>query len=98
MGKKQHQKDKMYLTATEWSQFYGGKKHVGNNAGSEFRRLPFDHCALSLQPFEHPFCTPEGVVYDLMILITNEISAVSDQHLFHPHSDYNSKKVHKTPE
>ncbi|GFU03734.1 RING-type E3 ubiquitin-protein ligase PPIL2 [Nephila pilipes] len=69
MGKKQHQKDKMYLTATEWSQFYGGKKHVGNNAGSEFRRLPFDHCALSLQPFEHPFCTPEGVVYDLMHIV-----------------------------
>ncbi|PRD26332.1 UNVERIFIED_CONTAM: Ppil2 [Trichonephila clavipes] len=69
MGKKQHQKDKMYLTATEWSQFYGGKKHVGSNAGSEFRRLPFDHCALSLQPFEHPFCTPEGVVYDLMHIV-----------------------------
>lgn len=26
MGKKQHQKDKMYLTYTEWGQFYGGKK------------------------------------------------------------------------
>jgi peptidyl-prolyl cis-trans isomerase-like protein 2 len=26
MGKKQHQKDKMYLTYTEWSLFYGGKK------------------------------------------------------------------------
>lgn len=28
MGKKQHQKDKMYLTYTEWSQFYGGKKVI----------------------------------------------------------------------
>ncbi|XP_022693536.1 DNA polymerase V-like isoform X1 [Varroa jacobsoni] len=26
MGKKQHQKDKMYLTTTEWSTLYGGKK------------------------------------------------------------------------
>lgn len=26
MGKKQHQKDKMYLTYTEWGEFYGGKK------------------------------------------------------------------------
>ncbi|XP_015908647.1 RING-type E3 ubiquitin-protein ligase PPIL2 [Parasteatoda tepidariorum] len=69
MGKKQHQKDKMYLTATEWSQFYGGKKQTANTAGAEFRRLPFDHCALSLQPFEHPLCTPEGVVYDLMHII-----------------------------
>ncbi|GIY74473.1 RING-type E3 ubiquitin-protein ligase PPIL2 [Caerostris darwini] len=69
MGKKQHQKDKMYLTASEWSQLYGGKKIVGSTAGAEFRRLPFDHCSLSLQPFEHPFCTPEGVVYDLMHIV-----------------------------
>uniref|UniRef100_A0A8B9JXJ7 Peptidylprolyl isomerase like 2 n=1 Tax=Astyanax mexicanus TaxID=7994 RepID=A0A8B9JXJ7_ASTMX len=33
---------------------------------ANFRRLPFDHCSLSLQPFEYPMCTPEGVVFDLM--------------------------------
>ncbi|XP_076346199.1 RING-type E3 ubiquitin-protein ligase PPIL2 isoform X1 [Tachypleus tridentatus] len=70
MGKKQHQKDKMYLTCTEWSTFYGGKKS-GPDLGekAEFRRLPFDHCALSFQPFEHPLCTPEGIIYDLMNII-----------------------------
>uniref|UniRef100_A0A672RFB9 Uncharacterized protein n=1 Tax=Sinocyclocheilus grahami TaxID=75366 RepID=A0A672RFB9_SINGR len=26
MGKRQHQKDKMYITCTEYTQFYGGKK------------------------------------------------------------------------
>lgn len=26
MGKKQHQKDKMYLTYTEWGTLFGGKK------------------------------------------------------------------------
>ncbi|XP_054710157.1 RING-type E3 ubiquitin-protein ligase PPIL2-like [Uloborus diversus] len=69
MGKKQHQKDKMYLTATEWNQFYGGKKVVANSSGAEFRRLPFDHCSLSLQPFEHPLCTKEGIIYELMHIV-----------------------------
>lgn len=31
---------------------------------SEFRRLPFDHCALSFQPFENPLCNHDGVIYD----------------------------------
>uniref|UniRef100_A0A493TDM2 Uncharacterized protein n=1 Tax=Anas platyrhynchos platyrhynchos TaxID=8840 RepID=A0A493TDM2_ANAPP len=26
MGKRQHQKDKMYITCAEYTQFYGGKK------------------------------------------------------------------------
>lgn len=64
MGKRQHQKDKMYLTTTEWTDFYGGRKKR-QDPGSEFKRLPFDHCALSLQPFTHPLCTPQGVIYDL---------------------------------
>ncbi|XP_064483461.1 RING-type E3 ubiquitin-protein ligase PPIL2-like [Ornithodoros turicata] len=64
MGKRQHQKDKMYLTTTEWTDLYGGrKKRVDVN--SEFKRLPFDHCALSLQPFTHPLCTLDGAIYDL---------------------------------
>uniref|UniRef100_A0A8B9JW22 Peptidylprolyl isomerase like 2 n=1 Tax=Astyanax mexicanus TaxID=7994 RepID=A0A8B9JW22_ASTMX len=36
---------------------------------ANFRRLPFDHCSLSLQPFEYPMCTPEGVVFDLMSIV-----------------------------
>jgi len=70
MGKKQHQKDKLYLTTTEWSAFYGGKKsapEVGERAS--FRRLPFFCCSLSLQPFEHPYCTAAGVIFDLVNII-----------------------------
>jgi peptidyl-prolyl cis-trans isomerase-like protein 2 len=68
MGKKQHQKDKMYLTCTEWSTIYGGKKAAAAAKGgkSEFKRLPFNCCSLSLQPFEHPLCTREGIIFDLM--------------------------------
>ncbi|XP_026878977.2 RING-type E3 ubiquitin-protein ligase PPIL2 [Electrophorus electricus] len=67
MGKRQHQKDKMYITCTEYTHFYGGKKAEIPQAN--FRRLPFDHCSLSLQPFEYPMCTSEGVVFDLMSIV-----------------------------
>ena len=50
MGKKQHQSDKLYLTSTEWSTLYGGKKATKPDADkAEFRRLPFDSCSLILQ-------------------------------------------------
>lgn len=70
MGKKQHQKDKLYLTTTEWSSFYGGKKatvEVGEK--SKFRRMPFFCCSYSLQPFEHPYCTDKGVIFDLVNIV-----------------------------
>jgi len=70
MGKRQHQKDKMYLTATEWREVYGGKKAVNpNSAEAAFRRLPYDHCSLSLQPFENPVCDPDGHVFDLLAMV-----------------------------
>ena len=34
-----------------------------------FKRLPFTHCALSLQPFEHPVCTPTGTIFDIKHII-----------------------------
>uniref|UniRef100_A0A673URY9 RING-type E3 ubiquitin transferase n=1 Tax=Suricata suricatta TaxID=37032 RepID=A0A673URY9_SURSU len=67
MGKRQHQKDKMYITCAEYTHFYGGKKPDIPQAN--FRRLPFDHCSLSLQPFVYPVCTPEGVVFDLLNIV-----------------------------
>lgn len=67
MGKRQHQKDKMYITCTEYTHFYGGKRVVIPQAN--FRRLPFDHCSLSLQPFEYPVCTKEGHVFDLLSIM-----------------------------
>ncbi|XP_052800214.1 RING-type E3 ubiquitin-protein ligase PPIL2-like [Mya arenaria] len=68
MGKKQHQKDKLYLTTTEWKNQFGGYKgkQVKNQ---DFRRLPFSCCTLSMQPFENPLCTKDGVIYDLMSIV-----------------------------
>lgn len=35
------------------------------NVPGAFKRLPFNYCALSLQPFEHPVCTSQGTIFDL---------------------------------
>lgn len=67
MGKRQHQKDKLYLTCTEWTNLYGGKKDGPETA--TFRRLPFDHCCVSLQPFEHPYCDRDGNIFELQAIV-----------------------------
>ncbi|XP_011152553.1 peptidyl-prolyl cis-trans isomerase-like 2 [Harpegnathos saltator] len=71
MGKRQHQKDKMYLTYTEWSTLYGGRKSGTLETSEEktFRRLPYNHCCLSLQPFEHPYCDVHGNVFELEAIL-----------------------------
>lgn len=35
----------------------------------DFRRLPFDHCALSLQPYENPYCDEDGNIFDLIHIV-----------------------------
>lgn len=70
MGKRQHQKDKMYLTSTEWATLYGGyKKSSHSGAKAAFRRLPYSHCTLSLLPYNHPYCDPKGNIFDLEALL-----------------------------
>ncbi|XP_030378297.1 RING-type E3 ubiquitin-protein ligase PPIL2 [Scaptodrosophila lebanonensis] len=65
MGKRQHQKDKMYLTYTEWSELYGGKKTESlENEHIKFKRLPFEHCCITMAPFEMPYCDLNGNVFE----------------------------------
>ena len=42
---------------------------VARKRTKAFKRLPFTHCALSLQPFEHPVCTPTGTIFDIKHII-----------------------------
>lgn len=71
MGKRQHQKDKMYLTYTEWTELYGGKKTVSaENEHIKFKRLPFYHCCITMAPFETPYCDSDGNVYELEAIHT----------------------------
>ncbi|KZF26740.1 hypothetical protein L228DRAFT_243252 [Xylona heveae TC161] len=63
--------DKLYITHSEWASedAYSASAGAGvakpNVPGANFRRLPFNYCAVSLQPFEHPVCTAEGHIFDL---------------------------------
>uniref|UniRef100_A0A8C6M2E2 RING-type E3 ubiquitin-protein ligase PPIL2 n=1 Tax=Nothobranchius furzeri TaxID=105023 RepID=A0A8C6M2E2_NOTFU len=66
MGKRQHQKDKMYVVfVTECNVMFSAPEIPRAN----FKRLPFDHCSLSLQPFEYPVCTEDGVVFELLSIV-----------------------------
>ncbi|RDA87532.1 hypothetical protein CP532_1642 [Ophiocordyceps camponoti-leonardi (nom. inval.)] len=67
--------DKLYITHSEWSSSDAYTASVGANASSRgsshgvpFRRLPFNYCAASLQPFKNPVCTPDGTVFDVEVI------------------------------
>ena len=66
MGKGQHSKAPMHITASEWAIEWGGKKEARTSA---VKTLPFDCCALSLCPFEVPVMAPDGAVFDLLNII-----------------------------
>ncbi|GFP90289.1 peptidyl-prolyl cis-trans isomerase cyp65 [Phtheirospermum japonicum] len=67
MGKKQHSKDRMFITKTEWATEWGGAKSKEN--GTPFKRLPFYCCALTFTPFEDPVCTADGSVFDVLNIV-----------------------------
>ncbi|OAA58046.1 peptidyl-prolyl cis trans isomerase [Niveomyces insectorum RCEF 264] len=64
--------DKLYITHSEWASSDAFSASKGAAAGSSLpsnqgppgRRLPFNYCAASLQPFVHPVCTPDGIIFD----------------------------------
>lgn len=67
--------DKLYITHSEWSSSDAYSASVGagagaraQRAGANFRRLPFNFCAASLQPFKNPVCTPEGTIFDVEVI------------------------------
>uniref|UniRef100_A0AC35TT50 RING-type E3 ubiquitin transferase n=1 Tax=Rhabditophanes sp. KR3021 TaxID=114890 RepID=A0AC35TT50_9BILA len=70
MGKKQHQKDKLYLTTKEWKDSFGGNKDTfPRSEKGVFRRLPFTHCSLTLVPYEKPCCSKDGYLFDYDAII-----------------------------
>ena len=67
MGKKQHSKDRLFITRSEWNAEWGGYK---DKTSKKNYPLPFYCCSLSLQPFEHPYCTNDGYVFDLTYVLS----------------------------
>ncbi|KAI9794092.1 MAG: Peptidyl-prolyl cis-trans isomerase cyp8 [Piccolia ochrophora] len=63
--------DKLYITHSEWASedAYSASAGAGaakaKSSGASFKRLPFNFCAVSLQPFKHPVCTTDGNIFDL---------------------------------
>ncbi|KAF2276806.1 cyclophilin-like protein [Westerdykella ornata] len=68
--------DKLYITHSEWSSSDSFSASRGANTGSDaskaasFKRLPFNYCAVSLQPFTDPVCTASGTIFDLTHILT----------------------------
>ncbi|KAJ2970611.1 hypothetical protein NQ176_g8111 [Zarea fungicola] len=69
--------DKLYITHSEWSSSDAYSGSVGARAasrngqnGAPFRKLPFNFCAASLQPFKNPVCTPDGTIFDVEVIST----------------------------
>lgn len=63
----------LQITHSEWSSADSFSASAGANArkaanlggAASFKRLPFNFCSVSLQPFEHPVCTANGTIFDL---------------------------------
>ena len=70
--------DKLYITHSEWasSDSFGtarganGSRAQQAGLASTFKRLPFNYCAVSLQPFTDPVCTHQGTIFDLSHILT----------------------------
>ncbi|KAJ4416119.1 cyclophilin peptidyl-prolyl cis-trans isomerase Cyp8 [Neurospora sp. IMI 360204] len=67
--------DKLYITHSEWSSSDAYGASTGANAGARaqrrganFKKLPFNFCAASLQPFKNPVCTPDGTIFDVEVI------------------------------
>lgn len=63
--------DKLYITHSEWSSSDAFSASTGARAqasSGSFKRLPFNFCAASLQPFKNPVCTSNGSIFDLEVI------------------------------
>jgi len=62
---------KYQITHSEWASSDAFSASAGSGlskpstGGTPFKRLPFNFCAVSLQPFHTPVCAPNGTIFDI---------------------------------
>mmetsp|Transcript_19891 Transcript_19891/g.22135 ORF Transcript_19891/g.22135 Transcript_19891/m.22135 type:complete len:504 (-) Transcript_19891:86-1597(-) len=66
MGRKGKKQNRNYITYSEWVNEFGGKKDVKEQ---KIQLLPYDHCALTLQPWQDPVCNPDGIIFDIVAIV-----------------------------
>ncbi|PLB38025.1 peptidyl-prolyl cis-trans isomerase [Aspergillus candidus] len=64
------------ITHSEWASEDAFSANAGAGLGKArrgehgaFKRLPFNFCSLSLQPYAHPVCTQSGTIFDLTNIV-----------------------------
>ncbi len=67
MGKRRHNQDKAYISAKEHAQDWGGKQE--ERTKEHMVRLPFDYCNIGLTKAKEPYCTKDGIVFDLLSIV-----------------------------
>ncbi|TLS23051.1 uncharacterized protein PpBr36_06008 [Pyricularia pennisetigena] len=63
--------DKLYITHSEWasSDSFSASSGARDRPGEgRFKKLPFNFCAASLQPFKNPVCTADGTIFDVEVI------------------------------
>ena len=67
MGKRRHNQDKAFITSKEHVQDWGGKAEERGKV--TMQKLPYNYCNLGLIEAKQPYCTPDGIVFDLMTIV-----------------------------
>ena len=67
MGKRRHNQDKAFITAKEHIQDWGGK--LAERRHEHMVTLPFNYCNIGLTEAKEPYCTQDGIVFDLLTIV-----------------------------
>ena len=69
MGKKRHTQDKMWISYSEHTNEWGGKKEEHRRNKEDYVKTPFNYCNLSMTPFQDPYWTEDGIIFDLLTIV-----------------------------